>query len=164
MHFFLVTYKDHAALVDMVLRILKNLLLQDILKASDFQEQKLVEALLPLMTTRCRVSLIAKILSHLCSSAYFRELLSENSQILETILAQVTQNLLIISDECLENCLAALAAASRNSKENSLLIYRYPNSIKTIGSLMRHPERNVKIEVAKILTRVNKYQRLPSDY
>lgn len=29
---------------------------------------------------------------------------------------------------------------------------------------MRHPERNVKIEVAKILTNVNKFQKLPSEF
>ena len=61
------------------------------------------------------------------------------------------------SDECIENCLNALASASYNHINNALYIYKYPKALKAISDLMRHPEKIIKMMVAKILSSINKF-------
>lgn len=73
MHFFLDTYKDKTSLVDMVLRILKNGLCCGVIKPTDFENQNMIESLKPLMTTRYRIQIIAKIIALLCEETYFRD-------------------------------------------------------------------------------------------
>jgi hypothetical protein len=50
----------------MVLRIIKNSLVAGIIKVSDFENQSFVEELEPIMNSRSRISIIAKIVSLLC--------------------------------------------------------------------------------------------------
>ena len=85
-------YKDNSQLIDMVLRILKNLLITGIVKPHDFLDQSLIESLLPLMVNKCRISIIARILSILCTYSYFKQQVSENKDILSTILNILIHN------------------------------------------------------------------------
>lgn len=56
----------------MVLRIIRNALLQGIVSIKDFEKQNLIQELSPLMNTRSRISVISKILSLLCADEQFR--------------------------------------------------------------------------------------------
>lgn len=73
MHFFLQTYKESPQLIDIVLKIIKNSITSGIIKVSDFENQNLIEELEPLMISRSRISIIAKIVSLLCHSEHFKE-------------------------------------------------------------------------------------------
>lgn len=64
MHTFLNTYKESkTSIIDMVLRIIKNALQSGIVQSSDFEEVELVEKLTPLLTSRSRITLVAKVIS-----------------------------------------------------------------------------------------------------
>jgi hypothetical protein len=45
----------------------------------------------------------------------------------------------------MENCLSALAEASKNNKEISLEIYHFPYFLELVAKHLRHPEKNIKI-------------------
>jgi hypothetical protein len=76
----------------MILRVIKNELQSGIAKPQDFENQPIIEELGLHMTSRGRVSIIAKIIALLCQHPPFREQISKNRQILESILAQTTSN------------------------------------------------------------------------
>jgi hypothetical protein len=63
----------------------------------------------------------------------------------EAVLIQVTKNSLVISDDCLDHCLSALATLCHNNKTNALFISLYPSALPSIAHFLRHPERNIKI-------------------
>jgi hypothetical protein len=54
--------------------------------------------------------------------------------VLEAVVTQITKNSLIISDECLENCMAAIATLCSHNKDNSLFISSYPNALDSIAN------------------------------
>jgi hypothetical protein len=71
MHLLLSTYKDAPQLVDIVLRIIKNMLISGIVKPSDFEGLDLILAIKPLMTSRNRITVIARIIGLLGESTHF---------------------------------------------------------------------------------------------
>ena len=148
----------------MILRVVRNELQSGLVKSADFENQALIDELAPFMTSLARISLIAKIVALVChDNALFREQVRQNDMVLRTILEQVTENVLQISDECLENCLNALAESSTNHKENSLMIYNYPHFLDHLVRFLRHPDRQIKLHAAKILTHLNQYHKLSAD-
>lgn len=147
-----------------MLRIIKNMLISGIVKPSDFEDLNLIEAIKPLMTSRNRITVIARIIGLLGESAHFQAQFAANKDVLESVVVQITKNSLVISDECLENCMAAIATLCSNNKDNSVFISSYPSALDSIAHFLRHPERNIKIQVAKILTSVNKFCKLPDEY
>jgi hypothetical protein len=60
----------------MVLRVMLNALNTGIIRASDFENQNLIESFKPLLTSRFRISIISKLISLLCESDQFRQQLS----------------------------------------------------------------------------------------
>eukprot|EP00347_Sterkiella_histriomuscorum_P015675 403356120 len=165
MHFFLSTYKDGSPqLIDIVLRILRNALLHDIVKAKEFENQNVIKELAPLMTTKSRVMIIAKIVSILCQNNNIRAEISGEQACLDILLKYVTENQLKISEECFLNCLAALAEITTNNKANCLLIYDNHKILEVLSRNLRHSENLVKIKTARIFTNLNKYYKLPREY
>lgn len=76
----------------MVLRLLKNAIQSGVVKVSDFENQNLIEELIPLMTSRARISMIGKLLSLLCQRDHFKVMIAKHPQILEMLLTQITKN------------------------------------------------------------------------
>ncbi len=46
---------------------------------------------------------------------------------------------MLISDECLENCLSAIAYASKDVKDTCLILSKYPHFMDILPGFMRHP-------------------------
>ncbi len=86
MHFFLQAYKDSPQLVDIVLKIIKNSITFGIVKVSDFENHSLIEELEPLMNSRSRISIIARIVALLCQAEHFRQAVAQRKSVLEVIL------------------------------------------------------------------------------
>ena len=58
----------------------------------------------------------------------------------------------------------AIATLCNNNEANCVFVNNYPNALESIAHFLRHPERKIKIQVAKILTSINKYCKLPKEY
>ena len=130
LHFFLVTFKDSKGpFIDMVLRILKNALISGIVQAADFEDQNIIEEFIPLMNSKVRISLVAKLLSLIAQRPHFKCQVTQHSEILTKILDVIINQSLVISDECLENCLAAIAEVTHKSKENTDILHSHSNAL-----------------------------------
>ncbi|CDW81757.1 armadillo repeat-containing protein [Stylonychia lemnae] len=163
MHFFLTTYKDSSPqFIDMVLRIIRNSLVSGIVKAKDFENQNLILELGTFLNTKVRISLIAQILTILCQSKDLKLEIEQNRQILEKILEQITKNQYIISDECLANCVCALAEASDKNQQISSFILTYPQAVDELTKHLRHPDNVMKVKSSRILSNINRYYKLPT--
>lgn len=107
--------------------------------------------------------MIARILTILCTQEYFRQELAKQKNILEVLVTQLTMNQLIISDECLEYCLAALAMASKATKETCSLLHQAPHFLDQLPGFLRHPDKQIKLYTSRILCNLNKYHKLPKE-
>ena len=72
-------------------------------------------------------------------------------------------NSLVISDECIENCLEAIAAATINTRENAAIAFTTPRFLEHVVSYIRHSNPSVRISSSKILTNLNKFHKLPME-
>ena len=94
----------------MILRLLKNMISNQILLPHELKECQVLERILPLMTTKLRLDLIASIISVLCTFTYFKEQVAQHKEAcLGALLQIITEDRLSISDQCLSNVLAAIA-------------------------------------------------------
>ena len=77
------------------------------------------------------------------------------------ILDVIINQSLVISDECLENCLAAIAEVAQKSKENTDILTNHTNALLQVGEFFRHPNTMIRIMSARIITAAKKQFKLP---
>jgi hypothetical protein len=110
--------------VDMILRVIKNELLCGLSKPGDFEDSTIIDDLAQCLTSKSRIMTIAQIIASLCSSSSigggeqrFRDQVVVNKKkILEILVAQVTVFASTVSEECITNCLEALASVTQDTK------------------------------------------------
>lgn len=148
----------------MVLRILKNSLQNSILKPQDLDARTIINDLLPLINYRSRIQIIAKILSYLSSQNEFREQLATyGKRLIEVLLREITTNQLIISDDCLENCLCALTQMSKDNKEISEFVSDFTHFQQVLVGFIRHPNQIIRIHASQLICNLNKHLDLPRE-